>query len=321
MLVGRRGPVGAGRTDVSMLGVVVVAIAAAQAGLLLSFAILVAMRRDRATLHASSRDAVDGAAQGRRARPSRPLDDLAASPHWWRRAEAARLSGDIARLGDRELIDRLLDDRHPAVQSAATTSLSPIVDGKTVGDLLDRLPERPMAVRLQQFELLKDALPLTTAALIPRLTADASPRRLKSWIALIEAIGTPELFARVGALHSHADPLIRLSVARALKRYRHPEAEEMLLIALHDHDWRVRAVAARSLGAHGNEAAVPRLEAGLRDVRWWVRFRCGLALAQLGASGRDALEVAGRDTDRYAGEMAMMIGGLSPDSVTELAEG
>ena len=149
MLVGRRGPVGAGRTDVSMLGVVVVAIAAAQAGLLLSFAILVAMRRDRATLHASSRDAVDGAAQGRRARPSRPLDDLAASPHWWRRAEAARLSGDIARLGDRELIDRLLDDRHPAVQSAATTSLSPIVDGKTVGDLLDRLPERPMAVRLQ----------------------------------------------------------------------------------------------------------------------------------------------------------------------------
>jgi hypothetical protein len=55
-------------------------------------------------------------------------------------------------------------------------------------------------------------------------------------------------------------------------------------------------------------------------VRWWVRFRCGLALAQLGEPGRSALEAAGRDADRYAGEMATMIGGLSPDSVVELAQ-
>jgi len=168
---------------------------------------------------------------------------------------------------------------------------------------------------------LKEALPLTAPALMQRLKPDATPRRLKSWIALAEAIATPELFARVGALHSHPDPLIRLAVARALRRHRHPEAEEMVLIALHDHDWRVRAVAARSMGTPGNVSAVPRLAAGLRDVRWWVRFRCGLALAQLGAPGRDALQEAGRDTDRYAGEMATMIGGLSPDSVVELAEG
>ena len=296
----------------TLLTLVVAIIAIAQAVFLLAFAALLVVRRDRAALRAPTT---------RPARPSRPLDDLASSPHWWRRAEAARLSGDIARLGDRGLLHTLLDDPHPAVQSAATASLAPLVDPDAVGRLLDRLPERPMAVRLQQFQLLKDSLPLTTAALLQRLTADASPRRLKSWIALIEAVGTPELFARVGALYSHPDPLIRLSVARALKRHRHPEAEEVLLIALHDHDWRVRAVAARSLGTQGNVSAVSRLAAGLRDVRWWVRFRCGLALAQLGAPGRDALQEAGRDTDRYAGEMATMIGGLSPDSVMELAEG
>lgn len=254
-------------------------------------------------------------------RATASADDLARSSRWWRRADAARRAGDIARLGDRELLYMLLDDAHAAVQSDATSSLERLLDEAAVGHLLDRLPERPMAVRLQQHALLARALPLTTAALMTRLTPTASPRRLKSWITLVETLESVPLLARVGTLHSHPDPLIRLSVARALKRHRDPEAQEMLLIALHDHDWRVRAVAARSLGAHGDASAVPRLAGGLRDVRWWVRFRCGLALAQLGEEGRHALAAARRDADRYAGEMATMIGGLSATSVTELADG
>jgi hypothetical protein len=295
---------------VSLLALVVALLVVVQVAFLLAFARLRLLRRERA---ASRRPGGHHA--------TRPLDDLARSRHWWRRVEAARRSGDVARLGDRELLDRLLDDPHPAVQSAATASLAPLVDATRVARLLDRLPDRPMAIRLQQFDLLRDALALTKPALLERLTPDASPRRLKSWITLVETIGSPALLARVASLHSHADPLIRLSVARALRGHRDPETEEILLIALHDHDWRVRAVAARSLGRHGNASAVPRLAAGLRDVRWWVRFRCGLALAQLGAAGRGALDDARRDVDRYAGEMATMIGGLSPDSVTELSEG
>ena len=254
-------------------------------------------------------------------RAARPVDDLARSSFWWRRADAARRAGDIARLGDRELLYTLLEDAHAAVQSKATSSLESLIDASAVGLLLDRLPERAMAVRLQQHALLARALPLTTSALMQRLSPDASPRRLKSWIALVESLSSPALLARVGTLHSHPDPLIRLSVARALKWHRDADAEEMLLIALRDHDWRVRAVAARSLGALGNASAVPRLAGGLRDVRWWVRFRCGLALAQLGDEGRRALADARRDADRYAGEMATMISGLSATSVTELADG
>lgn len=289
---------------------VVLLLVAVQVVFLVSFAELVRGRRERETLGRAP--ALRGA---------RPLDDLAASRAWWHRVEAARAAGDVARLGDPGLLRTLLDDPHPAVQSAATSGLAPLVDPTTVGQLLDRLAERPMAVRLQQFALLKASLPLTEPALLQRLVADAPPRRLKSWITLAEAIGSPALFERVATLHGHPDPLIRLSVARALKRHRDSGADEILLIALHDHDWRVRAVAARSIGAHGNAAAVPRLAAGLRDVRWWVRFRCGLALAQIGEPGRAALDEAARDVDRYAGEMATMIAGLSPDSVLELAEG
>ena len=292
------------------VSVVLVVLAAVHVAFLLALTRLWSVRRERATFRGE-----------RQAPVTASLDDLAVSPHWWKRAEAARRSGAIARLGDAELRSRLLDDPHPAVQSVATSSLVPMTEPAVVGQLLDGLPERPMLVRLQQIRLLRDVLPLATPALLKRLTPDSSPRRLKSWITLAEALGTVDLLAGVAALHSHPDPLIRLSVARALKRHRHPDAEEVLLIALHDHDWRVRAVAARSLGTLGNPSAVPRLAAGLRDVRWWVRFRCGLALAQLGPAGREALDEAARDTDRYAGEMATMIAGLSPDSITELAEG
>ena len=294
----------------TVLAGVVLLLVVVQLVFLVSVAGLVRARREREALrHAPA------------LRGARPLDDLAASRAWWHRVEAARAAGDVARLGDPGLLRTLLDDPHPAVQSAATSGLAPLVDPTTVGQLLDRLAERPMAVRLQQFALLKASLPLAEPALLQRLVTDAPPRRLKSWIALAEAIGSPTLFARVATLHGHPDPLIRLSVARALKRHRDAGADEILLIALHDHDWRVRAVAARSIGAHGNAAAVPRLAAGLRDVRWWVRFRCGLAMAQIGEPGRVALDEAARDVDRYAGEMATMIAGLSPDSVLELAEG
>ena len=293
-----------------LVAAVLLAMLAWQVALICGYVALRMADHDRTTSRRGSAD-----------RAAVPVDDLARSSLWWRRADAARRAGDIARLGDRELLYTLLEDAHAAVQSDATSSLESLIDARAVGHLLDRLPERAMAVRLQQHALLARVLPLTTAALTQRLVPDASPRRLKSWIALVETLNSPTLFARVGTLHSHADPLIRLSVARALKHHRDPDAEEMLLIALRDHDWRVRAVAARSLGAIGNASAVPRLAAGLRDVRWWVRFRCGLALAQLGDDGLRALADARRDVDRYAGEMATMISGLSAASVTELADG
>jgi HEAT repeat protein len=250
----------------------------------------------------------------------RTLLDRSRSNFWWRRREAGRALAIVGTERDRVLLQMLLDDPHPAVQGAAASSLPFLADRGTIGYVLDALPERSMVVRLHQFRMLEDTLPLTTPALLERLTADAPPRLLKPWITLAESLGSAELLERVGTLHGHSDPLIRVSVARALKRSRHPDAEELLLISLHDPDWRVRAVAARSLGALGDPSAVSRLAAGMRDVRWRVRFRCAIALSQLGEEGRVALEEARGGTDRFAAEMATLIGALSPDSVSELAE-
>ncbi len=246
--------------------------------------------------------------------------EQATAAQWWRRRDAARLLALVGSERDRVLLQRLLDDGHPAVQAGAASALPYVADRGVIEYVLDGLSERPMAVRLHQFAMLEATLRLTLPALLERLTLDAPPRRLKTWIMFAETVGSPELLERVSILHDHSDPLIRLSVARALKRYNDPGAEEVLLISLRDPDWRVRAVAARSLGVVGNAAAVPRLAAGLRDVRWRVRFRCALALAQLGDEGHAALRESRRDTDRFAAEMATMIVALSPDSVRELAE-
>jgi len=89
---------------------------------------------------------------------------------------------------------------------------------------------------------------------------------------------------------------------------------------MRDSDWRVRAQAARALGAVGANDAVAELSNGLADRSWWVRFRSALALAQLGEAGRRALRVARERPDRFAADMASMVSGLSDGAVMELAE-
>jgi HEAT repeat protein len=100
----------------------------------------------------------------------------------------------------------------------------------------------------------------------------------------------------------------------------HPDSESVLRHMLKDDDWRVRAQAARGLGALGAAAAIPELSEALLDRAWWVRFRAALALAQLGEAGRRALRAARERVDRYAAEMASMVSGLSDGAVVELAE-
>jgi len=93
-----------------------------------------------------------------------------------------------------------------------------------------------------------------------------------------------------------------------------------LLALLQDPDWRIRGQAARGLGALSADGAVAPLLAAMSDAAWWVRFRAGLALAQLGEPGREALRRARLLPDRFAREMATMVSGLSEGGVMELAE-
>jgi HEAT repeat protein len=268
--------------------------------------------------------------------PPRELDELAGalrgeawvrailgragSRFWWRRLEAARMLSVVGGEGERPLLRSLLQDPHPAVQTAASTCLARVGDADLVSLVVDQLPDRPVVVRLYQFGALKESWRLTTPVLLEHLRREAPPHKLEVWVNLAEAIGSADCLAESLRLRGHADATVRLAVAKALKKYFHPEAAAALLVLLVDDDWRVRGQAARALGTLGAEEAVPALVDAMRDRSWWVRFRAGLALAQLGERGRGALREARGMSDRYGREMAAMIGGLSEGGIVELAE-
>jgi HEAT repeat protein len=144
--------------------------------------------------------------------------------------------------------------------------------------------------------------------------------KLQVWIALAEILGDARCLAPLVAFSNHPAVEMRISAARAIRRYMHPDAEAVLREMISDSDWRVRAQAARGLGAVGASQAVSALSFALADRSWWVRFRSALALAQLGETGRRALRIARERPDRFAADMAAMVSGLSDGAVMELAE-
>ena len=240
---------------------------------------------------------------------------------WWRRLQAARLLTVIGTRDDRALVLALLDDRHPAVQTAATNCLLRCADEALVAHLLHDLHRRPSVVRLYQFDALRRVWRLTSPVVLRRLADPAIPLgELEVAVNLVEAIGTPELVRAALPLYRHEHANVRLAVARALKKYFHPDAFAAATLLLGDADWRVRGQAARALGALGSEEAIPPLVRAISDRSWWVRFRSGLALAQLGERGRAELRRARDLPDRYGSEMARMISGLSDGGLVELSE-
>lgn len=245
----------------------------------------------------------------------------ATSPWWWRRLEAARLLADLGTLDVEPLVRRLLRDKHPAVRIAATSCLSRIPTSAVVNVVLDELPRQPLAVRAMQIGMLREQWQLTREALLPRLEPNAPIDALPYWVNAAEALETADVLAKLVPLQAHASAQVRIAVARALKKYFHPDATRVLATLLHDVDWRVRAQAARSLGVLRDTTAVPALVSGLTDVAWWVRFRSALALSQLGEQGRAALRAATGSNDKFAANMASMVRGLSDGSVVELVEG
>jgi HEAT repeat protein len=243
----------------------------------------------------------------------------ARSRRWWRRLHATRLLGVVARPGDRALVRRLLADRHPAVQAAATRCLTRLADPALIAYVVDHLPERPAIVRLVQAQVLRGAWQQTVPVLLSRFRSGAPPARLVAWIELAEALSDQRCLAAAAALHRHPDATVRAAAARALRRYPHVDALAALAACLVDRDWRVRAEAARALGAVGGAAAVPPLVAALGDRVWQVRFRAALALAEIGEPGRRALAAVATLPDLYAREMAAMVSSLSDGHVAELA--
>lgn len=240
---------------------------------------------------------------------------------WWRRLDAARALGIVGELADADRLRPLLEDPHPAVRLAATQALAAVDDPLLVRMAVVRYPGEALAVRLFTTNTLRQVWRLAEAPLRELLsTAAARPMDLAAWLALAESLNLPSLRPEITALAHHANPEVRAAVSRALRRYPHQASVEAVRRLLGDPQDFVRAAAAQALGVLRATEAEPELAHGLQDRAWWVRFRCALALALLGESGRAVLRRARQSPDRFARDMALLTSGLSEGAVLELAE-
>jgi HEAT repeat protein len=135
-------------------------------------------------------------------------------------------------------------------------------------------------------------------------------------IILAEALGASGDYRALGPLCIAArapDEELRIASIRGLKVLAHPGAEAVILEALADPVWVVRAAACGAAGRIGLPQAVPRLAGLLEDPVWWVRFRAGEALTALGDVGRERLAlVAATGGDLSRRTAAIILAELGP---------
>jgi HEAT repeat protein len=139
--------------------------------------------------------------------------------------------------------------------------------------------------------------------------------------------GRPSALTLALARVASKDPEARATAIRVLGKVGGLRELPLVIEALNDQEWFVRAAAARALewtltlaesevrgDIHDN--ACRRLEQCLTDRSWWVRANAARALSRAGAPGVQALlEVADSD-DRYARDAAiaaLAMAPLSPD--------
>lgn len=135
-----------------------------------------------------------------------------------------------------------------------------------------------------------------------------SPEILRAAIEALAFISDGELAsALIGlALDEQADPLELAHYLRKLGDLGDFTAAPVVASGLGHPRPRVRANAAQAAGKLGLVTVVPRLGALLADGDWWVRFRAGGALVELGEPGRDRLRAAATGDRGIARETAVI---------------
>jgi HEAT repeat protein len=241
-------------------------------------------------------------------------------------AEAARETGLIAvlqrRLGSADPVTR----GHAARLFAALSTTDPALElepllrdedadvrlatARAIGELETREGDRALLRALGRDAIEPDRL-------LEQLARPAAARELVAAIyrpesapirgLLAEALGLTRSLSGIATLASLVrvgSDEERLRACRALGRIGRPEVVPLLVEALVDDTWLVRAQAARGLTGLATSSCIAALERALCDRAWWVRANAAEALRISGPAGIAALERAARSSDRFAAERA-----------------
>ena len=217
------------------------------------------------------------------------------------RGHAAALVALLATDGPERELEPLLEDDDLDVRLATARAIGEL-DSRAGARVLIRALERGSIEPdrlLEQLARPSAARELVLAAHRP----ESAPIRSL----LAEALGLTRSLhglATLASLVRVGSDEERLRACRALGRIGRPEVVPLLLEALADDSWAVRAQAARGLTGLAEASAVAELARALGDRAWWVRANAAEALRAAGPQGVAALEHAARGTDRFAAERA-----------------
>jgi HEAT repeat protein len=245
----------------------------------------------------------------------------------WKRAVAVRGLGEC---GGEEARASLLDaaeDEAPDVRRAAREGL--LNDGSTeavqaaIRSFLTDLPRRA-GWRRSFYARLASVSAEQLTQLID--SGGLSPAEEKLAIEALGDAGHPAALALAMARIHSPDAEARATAVRVFGKAGRRGDVPIILSALRDPEWFVRAAAARSIESilnlprevRGDDewigAVCSRLEDALRDPSWWVRANAARALARSGPLGVDTLMESVSSPDRYARDAA--VAALSMATVT-----
>lgn len=241
---------------------------------------------------------------------------------WQQRADAATRLGRIRCWSAIEILNGALRDKDEDVRFAAVCALAEIGDQYSIPAIVHALTGANGWQVLQVSEkLLSMNADISHIFLEMLNTSGAVKSRREAVIkTVLELIadfgqrGSERLnlnAARTAACQFiNSDQIdLRARAIRALAAVGTGTIEEfkMLLEALSDKNWEIRAVAARALGQIAHPEAIPRLIEALTDEAWWVRYNSAQALARMGHDGVVALHAQLNQEDRFAREIVKQV--------------
>jgi len=223
---------------------------------------------------------------------------------WWRRLWAAHLLCLI--VDDEPGLRLLLHDPHPEVRAQGIDWAGDHADAEASEQLIALLADPSALCRATA----KDSLIRAGLAPAPVIARHLQEETGALAASLLEVAGRrPDLSYVPGALKLAADdqPKVRAGAARLLGAFGGTEGVVALEKLLKDPAPRVREAAAGAIGRLGHWPAAPTVALLLRDAMWDVRKAAGQALVDLGAPGMIMLRRYGADQDPFAADMACMM--------------
>ncbi len=222
---------------------------------------------------------------------------------WWRRAEACALLGSFNEHRVILALEAAFDDPHLEVRIKAARSLIDLGAVRSVGNLLTKLAPVTATPSLAVTDLFRSFGKEAVPELILLLEQDAHETVKLLAADALGHIGDLDAVPPLLKLYSHASVPLRVTILHALSSLADPRSLEVVLRALEDSAWDVRAKAAWCAGQLGSHAAIALLAERLNDEQWWARFYAAEALFKLGG-GIAALRAAAGGTRARAADIA-----------------